>query len=66
MHDNVAALSYYQQYLATQKQQDKTVASWVVDLKRRVPAEALEDSVNPLETEASDVNSSEPQLAGEE
>lgn len=66
LHDNVAALSYYQQYLATQKQQDKTVASWVVDLKRRVPAEALEDSVNPLETEASDVNSSEPQLAGEE
>jgi Flp pilus assembly protein TadD len=66
LHDNVTALSYYQQYLATQKQQDKTVASWVVDLKRRVPAEALKESVKPLESEVIDANTSEPQLAGEE
>jgi Flp pilus assembly protein TadD len=66
LHDNVTALSYYQQYLATQKQQDETVASWVVDLKRRVPAEVLEGVAKSVEPEAIDSNASEPQLAGEE
>jgi tetratricopeptide (TPR) repeat protein len=44
LHDNVAALSYYQQYLAAQGQmQDEMVKSWVVDLKRRVPTELQEE-----------------------
>lgn len=53
LHDNVTALSYYQQYLIAQgEQQDETVKSWVVDLKRRVPAKNQQKSA--------------PQLAGEE
>jgi tetratricopeptide (TPR) repeat protein len=74
LHDEVAALGYYQQYLITQGEyQDETVRSWVVDLKRRVPAEAITDAEPEVSTEAGaesnkqlEVNKSEPQLAGEE
>lgn len=66
LHDNVTALSYYQKYLAALgEQQDETVQSWVVDLKRRVPAESQQEPVQNIET-AVDANSSAPQLAGEE
>lgn len=67
MHDEVAALDYYQQYLKTQgDQQDETIKSWVVDLKRRVPAQAdvIPDVIEPADKV--DQNLSEPQLAGEE
>lgn len=74
LHDEVAALGYYQQYLITQgEQQDETVQSWVVDLKRRVPAEAIAEAEPDASTKTSDqpenkveANKSEPQLAGEE
>lgn len=66
LHDNVTALSYYQKYLAALgSQQDETVQSWVVDLKRRVPAESQQEPVQNIET-AVEANSSAPQLAGEE
>jgi Flp pilus assembly protein TadD len=66
LHDNVAALSYYQQYLIAQgEQQDETVKSWVVDLKRRVPAETQQEPVRNSE-QAAEANGSAPQLAGEE
>lgn len=66
LHDNVTALSYYQKYLAALgSQQDETVQSWVVDLKRRVPAESQQEPVQNIET-AIEANSSAPQLAGEE
>ena len=66
LHDNVTALSYYQKYLAALgEQQDETVQSWVVDLKRRVPAETQQEPVQNIET-AVEANSSAPQLAGEE
>ena len=66
LHDNVTALSYYQKYLAALgEQQDETVQSWVVDLKRRVPAETQQEPVQNIET-AVEANSSVPQLAGEE
>lgn len=66
LHDNVTALSYYQKYLAALgEQQDETVQSWVVDLKRRVPAESQQEPVQNIET-AAEANSSAPQLAGEE
>ncbi len=65
LHDEVAALGYYQAYLKTQgDQQDETIKSWVVDIKRRVPDVAPKTEVEPaneIEHEAS-----EPQLAGEE
>jgi tetratricopeptide (TPR) repeat protein len=66
LHDNVTALSYYQQFLITQgEQQDETVKSWVVDLKRRVPAEVLEIPAQSI-NESADGNTLENQLAGEE
>ena len=66
LHDNVTALSYYQQFLITQgEQQDEAVKSWVVDLKRRVPAEVLEAPAQSVD-ESVDGNSLENQLAGEE
>jgi len=66
LHDNVTALSYYQKFLITQgEQQDETVKSWVVDLKRRVPAEALETPAQSID-EPVDNNALENQLAGEE
>ena len=66
LHDNVTALSYYQKYLAALgEQKDETVQSWVVDLKRRVPAETQQEPVQNIET-AVEANSSAPQLAGEE
>ena len=65
LHDNVTALSYYQKYLAALGEQDETVQSWVVDLKRRVPAESQQEPVQNIET-AVEANSSAPQLAGEE
>ena len=66
LHDNVTALSYYQQYLIAQgEQQDETVKSWVVDLKRRVPAESQKDPAQNIE-KAAEANASAPQLAGEE
>ena len=66
LHDNVAALSYYQQYLIAQgEQQDKTVESWVVDLKRRVPVDDQKKSSENLE-KSDEANTSTPQLAGEE
>lgn len=66
LHDNVTALSYYQQFLITQgDQQDETVKSWVVDLKRRVPAEVLEIPAQSI-NESADGNTLENQLAGEE
>lgn len=66
LHDEAAALSYYQQYLETQgEQQDEEVQSWVVDLKRRVPEEKrINTSAEPESTV--ETNGSEPQLAGEE
>lgn len=82
LHDEVAALGYYQQYLITQgEQQDQTVQSWVVDLKRRVPAEVIVEAKQETSTETIieegsetsaepnnklEANKSEPQLAGEE
>lgn len=76
LHDEVAALGYYQQYLITQgEQQDETVQSWVVDLKRRVPAEAIAETEPKEEASTGssaesknkvEANKSEPQLAGEE
>lgn len=66
LHDNVTALSYYQQYLSTLgEQKDETVQSWVVDLKRRVPAEEQELPAKAID-KTMDANASEPQLAGEE
>lgn len=66
LHDEAAALSYYQQYLATQgEQQDAQVESWVVDLKRRVPEESRINTIAKPESSI-DKNTSEPQLAGEE
>ena len=66
LHDNVTALSYYQQYIATLgEQKDETVASWVVDLKRRVPAEEQKLPAQTIDNTI-DANASEPQLAGEE
>ncbi len=67
LHDEVAALSYYQQYLATQgEQQDSAVQSWVVDLKRRVPAPSADTPEGAIIPEAIGSHKSEPQLAGEE
>lgn len=66
LHNEAAALAYYQKYLATQgEKQDKEVQSWVVDLKRRVPEEKR---INTAEEPKSAVesNDSEPQLAGKE
>lgn len=66
LHDEAAALEYYQQYLATQgDNQDETVKSWVVDLKRRVPEQEQKNVIAEPETAAQN-NQSEPQLAGEE
>lgn len=66
LHDNVTALSYYQQYLvALGEQQDETVKSWVVDLKRRVPVESQQNSVDKVDRAADDTMPV-PQLAGEE
>lgn len=60
LHDEVAALFYYQSYLAAQHEnKDSTVESWVIALKRRVPEEqriALEVKKEPLVKE----NSSQP------
>jgi len=66
LHDNVNALSYYQRYLVAQgDQQDETVKSWVVDLKRRVPTEDQQKPTGNIEKSA-ETNNSTPQLAGEE
>lgn len=66
LHDYAKALSYYQQYLITQgEQQDEVVKSWVVDLKRRVPVEDQESRVQGID-ESVVGKASEPQLAGEE
>jgi tetratricopeptide (TPR) repeat protein len=65
LHDEVSALGYYQAFLKTQgEEQDETIKSWVVDIKRRVPEPTPEIEVNP----GADVDQklSEPQLAGEE
>jgi tetratricopeptide (TPR) repeat protein len=66
LHDNVTALSYYQQYLISQgEQQDETVKSWVVDLKRRVPADVQKSPAENVEN-AAESSVSAQQLAGEE
>ena len=66
LHDNVTALSYYQQYLIAQgEQQDETVKSWVVDLKRRVPADLQKNPAENVEN-AAESSVSAQQLAGEE
>jgi tetratricopeptide (TPR) repeat protein len=66
LHDNVAALSYYQQYLVTQgEKENDVVKSWVVDLKRRVPAEVPTEPAQSID-DATEADVSEPQLAGEE
>jgi tetratricopeptide (TPR) repeat protein len=66
LHDNVTALSYYQQYLTSQgEQQDETVKSWVVDLKRRVPADVQKNPAENVEN-AAESSVSAQQLAGEE
>jgi tetratricopeptide (TPR) repeat protein len=70
LHDNVAALSYYQQYLIAQGQlQDETVKSWVIDLKRRVSAELKKEfQQEPIQNIEKTVQpkASLIQLAGEE
>jgi len=44
LHDEAAALNHYQQYMARLgEQQDDTVKSWIVDLKRRVKVEEPKD-----------------------
>lgn len=66
LHDEAAALAYYQQFLATQgEQQDETIKSWVVDLKRRVPEQDQKNVIAEPETAAQN-KPTEPQLAGEE
>jgi len=66
LHDNVAALSYYQQYLVTQgEKENDVVKSWVVDLKRRVPTEVPTEPNQSID-DAIEADVSEPQLAGEE
>lgn len=78
LHDEVAALDYYQRYIQTQgPEPDTTVQSWIVDLKRRVPEQAKqpESETLPIESngsgidskiDSSQIESSEPQLAGDE
>ncbi len=67
LHDNETALLYYQQYLITQgEEQDETVKSWVVDLKRRIPIKVQEETSPEISpADAYEANASEPQLAGE-
>ena len=44
LQDEATALAYYQEYLSRLgDESDDTVSSWVVDLKRRVPAESVTD-----------------------
>lgn len=74
LHDEVAALDYYQRYIQTQgAEPDSTVQSWIVDLKRRVPEQVEQPGKAelPVESQKTDVETpvvetSEPQLAGEE
>jgi Tfp pilus assembly protein PilF len=66
LHDNVAALSYYQQYLATQgDEQNDVVKSWVVDLKRRIPADLQNGPVQSID-KTTEGSVPPTQLAGEE
>lgn len=66
LHDEAAALSYYQQYLVTLgEQQDTEVESWVVDLKRRVPEENRINAIEKPES-STDKNASDSQLSEEE
>lgn len=74
LHDNVAALDYYQRYIQTQgPEPDTVVQSWIVDLKRRIPDQEkpLDKAELPAEADTlapsdSELESLEPQLAGEQ
>jgi len=64
LHDEAAALDHYQQYMARLgEQQDETVQSWIVDLKRRVKVDTPQPVVEPAE--AASEESSEQQVAEE-
>lgn len=64
LHDGAAALDHYQQYMARLgEQQDETVQSWIVDLKRRYKVETPKPAVET--EEAASADSAEQQVAEE-